>query len=282
MGRMEPLASAAFGRGGRGFFMLRMRHAVEGILFASERGLGGRGESSLGASAEAKVFVIRESKAFSCPLQGSCFLHKFLLVARGRRFPKGERKALWSPPQRRNPLRCGKRKVGPFPAFCKKSVSCGRFRPPAGGRGTFHHWKVPKGCRGRPKGACLVAAPGPPVAKLQCTASLAGARPARFTPSLGGPLSPSAQLIPPPAPGRRFIPGVVARSRHGRKTLRRYVPRLRRQAKCVPAAAPDWLRAPGQTKWRARYGPCRSRNKGKYPFRYKGGPGVSLGRLKGV
>ena len=41
--------------------------------------------------------------------------------------------------------------------------------------------KVPKGRRGRPKGACLVAAPGPPVAKLQCTASLAGARPARFT-----------------------------------------------------------------------------------------------------
>ena len=66
-------------------------------------------------------------------------------------------------------------------AFHKKSVSCGRFRPPAGGRGTFPHGKVPKGCRGRPKGACLVAAPGPPVAKEQFTASLAGARPARFT-----------------------------------------------------------------------------------------------------
>ena len=63
----------------------------------------------------------------------------------------------------------------------KKPVSCGRFRPPAGGRGTFPHGKVPKGCRGRPKGACLMAAPGPPVAKEQCTASLAGARPAGFT-----------------------------------------------------------------------------------------------------
>ena len=41
--------------------------------------------------------------------------------------------------------------------------------------------KVPKGRRGRPKGACLMAAPGPPVAKLQCAASLAGARPAGFT-----------------------------------------------------------------------------------------------------
>ena len=98
-----------------------------------------------------------------------------------RRFPKGDRKALWSPPQRRNPLRCGKRKLGPFPACRKEFVSCERFRPPAGGRGTFPHGKVPKGCRGRPKGACLMAAPGPPVAKQQCTASLAGARPASFT-----------------------------------------------------------------------------------------------------
>ena len=204
---------------GPGVFMLRMRHAVEGIFFASERGSGGRGESSLGASAEAKVFVIRERKAFSCPLQGSCFLHKFLLVARGRRFPKGERKALWSPPQRRNPLGYGERKVGPFPVLCKKSVSCGRFRPPAGGRGTFHHWKVPKGCRGRPKGACGVAAPGPPVAKQQCTASLAGARPAGLTAYLGGPLSPSAQSIPPPVRWRRLILGVMARGRCHKDTL---------------------------------------------------------------
>ena len=75
----------------------------------------------------------------------------------------------------------GRSKEGPFLASHKKPVSCGRFRPPAGGRGTFPHGKVPKGCRGRPKGACLMAAPGPPVAKLQCTASLAGARPAGFT-----------------------------------------------------------------------------------------------------
>ena len=75
----------------------------------------------------------------------------------------------------------GRSKEGLSLAFHKESVSCGRFRPPAGGRGTFPHGKVPKGCRGRPKGACLVAAPGPPVAKIQCTASLAGARPAGFT-----------------------------------------------------------------------------------------------------
>ena len=99
--------------------------------------------------------------------------------------------------------------------------------------------KVPKGRRGRPKGAWNMAAPGPPVAKIQCTASLAGARPARFT-SVPGRATVAfkvgfhfvkakslrdprirlwrkrglAQLIPPPAFGRRVIPGVPARGRH--------------------------------------------------------------------
>ena len=152
-----------------------------------------------------------------------------------------------------------------------------------------------------------MAAPGPPVAKEQCTASLAGARPAGFT-SVPGRATVAfkvgfhfvkakslrdprirlwrkrglAQLIPPPAPRRRSIPGVMARNCYDRNTLQRYVPQLKYHAKCVPAPAPDWLLAPGQTKWRARYGPCRSRNKGNYPLRDKGGPGVSLGRLKGV
>ena len=127
----------------------------------------------------------------------------------------------------------GKARKALFPALHKKTASCGRFRPPAGGRGTFPHGKVPKGCRGRPKGACLMAAPGPPVAKEQCTASLAGARPAGFT-SVPGRATVAfkvgfhfvkakslrdprirlwrkrglAQLIPPPAPRRRSIPGV--------------------------------------------------------------------------
>ena len=145
----------------------------------------------------------------------------------------------------------------------KKSVSCGRFRPPAGGRGTFPRGKVPKGRRGRPKGACGVAAPGPPVAKKQCTASLAGARPAGFT-SVPGRATVAfkvgfhfvkakslrdprirlwrkrglAQLIPPPAFGRRFIPGVSARDHYGRNTLLQYVPQLRYHAKRMPNAAP--------------------------------------------
>ena len=155
----------------------------------------------------------------------------------GRGGPEGVQGAIGKPPGR---LRRGEtlrkaekaRKVL-SPAFHKKSVSCGRFRPPAGGRGTFHHWKVPKGCRGRPKGTCGMAAPGPPVAKQQCAASLAGARPARFT-SVPGRATVAfkvgfhfvkakslrdprirlwrkrglAQLIPPPAHRRRSILGV--------------------------------------------------------------------------
>ena len=99
--------------------------------------------------------------------------------------PEGFQRAIGKPfgRLRRGEIFCdtGKARKALFPALRKKTASCGRFRPPAGGRGTFHHWKVPKGCRGRPKGACLMAAPGPPVAKLQCAASLAGARPAGFT-----------------------------------------------------------------------------------------------------
>ena len=225
-----------------------------------------------------------------------------------RRFPKGDRKALWSPPQRRNPLRNRKKKVSSFPLPPTGNLFLvGGFVRLRADEVLSPRGKVPKGRRGRPNGACGMAAPGPPVAKKQCTASLAGARPAGFT-SVPGRATVAfkvgfhfvkakslrdprirlwrkrglAQLIPPPALRRRIILGVSARGCHGRTTLQRYVPRHRGHARCVPAAAPDWLLAQGQTKWRARYGSCRSSDKGKYPLRYKGGPGVSLGRLKGV
>ena len=147
------------------------------------RGPGGERKAPWSPPQRRKLLKNRKKKVISFPCLSqeiSCGPHP-LQQGGPRRFPKGDRKALWSPPQRRNPLRNKKRKKGSFPCHHKKPVSCGRFRPPAGGRGTFPHGKVPKGCRGRPKGACLMAAPGPPVAKLQCTASLAGARPARFT-----------------------------------------------------------------------------------------------------
>ena len=143
--------------------------------------------------------------------------------------------------------------------------------------------KVPKGRRGRPKGACGMAAPGPPVAKLQCTASLAGARPAGFT-SVPGRATVAfkvgfhfvkakslrdprirlwrkrglAQLIPPPA----FWAPVYPWS-DGKGPLRQgYLAAVHAAAK-VPC------------KVRARYGPRRSSNKGTRPLRRKGAGGKS-------
>ena len=156
------------------------------------------------------------------------------------------------------------------------SSACGRTRyfPRAG--------KYPKGAGGGQRVHAAWPPPVPPLLRNSAPLASQGRAQLGSRPSLGGPLSPSAQLIPPPAPGRRIIPGVSARDRHGSATLRRNVPRHRCHTKRVPAPAPDWLLAPDQTQWRARYGSCRSRNKGKYPYRHKGGPGVSLGRLKGV
>ena len=111
----------------------------------------------------------------------SVFLHH-PFAAKGPKVSKGRSESpLVASVEAKSPKKQKKESKALSSASHKKPVTCGRFRPRAGGRGTFHHWKVPKGCRGRPKGACLMAAPGPPVAKLQCTASLAGARPAGFT-----------------------------------------------------------------------------------------------------
>ena len=138
-------------------------------------------------------------------------------------------------------------------AFHRKPVPCGRFRPPAGGRGTFHHWKVPKGCRGRPKGACGVAAPGPPGAKQQCTASLAGARPARLTYVPGR--ATVAFGAADPSPGS-WVP--VYPWSGGKGPPWQGYPAAVRAAAKVPY------------KVRTRYEPCRSRNRGKI--------GIPLGR----
>ena len=151
-----------------------------------------------------------------------------------------------SPKKRKNKRRFS-------PASYKKSVSCGRFRPPAGGRGTFPHGKVPKGCRGRPKGACLVAAPGPPVAKLQCTASLAGARPARFTSVPGRATVAFGAADPSPGSWAPVYPWSGSKE----PPWQGYPAAVRAAAK-VPY------------KVRARYEPCRSRNRGKI--------GIPLGR----
>ena len=142
-----------------------------------------------------------------------------------QRGPEGVQGAIGKPPGR---LRRGEtlRKIEKarklfFLAFHKKSVSCERFRPPAGGRGTFPHGKVPKGCRGRPKGACLMAAPGPPVAKEQCTASLAGARPAGFTSVPGRATVAFGAADPSPGSPAPVYPWSVGKGVHYRVTCSR-------------------------------------------------------------
>ena len=253
----------------------------------------GRPESPLVASAEAKAFVIRKRKVGPFPAcrKETVLYTNFYLLQRGRRFPKGDRKALWSPPQRRNLLRNRKKIVKPFSLPPTRNLFLvGGFVRLRADEVLSPRGKVPKGrhrlrirqrrirrsqsdlafAKRKPTlgGQRVHAAWPPPVPPLlSYSAPLASQGRAQLgsRPSLGGPLSPSAQLIPPPAPRRRFIPGVSARDHYGRNTLPQYVPRHQGHAQCVPTPAPDWLLAHGQTKWRGRCGPCRSRNRGKHP-----------------
>ena len=150
----------------------------------------------------------KQGSSFPCPAQETYFLRCPSASTGGRRrFPKGDRKALWSPPQRRNPLRNRQKKVSSFPLPPTGNLFLvGGFVRLRADEVLSPRGKVPKGRRGRPKGACGVAAPGPPVAKQQCTASLAGARPARFTSVPGraavafGAVDPSPGALAPVDP----------------------------------------------------------------------------------
>ena len=280
----------------------------------------GRAESPLVAPAGAKSPAKQEKarKSFSLAFHKEfVFLRTTPLLQRARRFPKGERKALWSPPQRRKLRRNRKSKEGSFLAchkqsvFCdnplrskgpegfqrasgkpfgrlrrgetlcdtgkvrkalslafhKKSVSCGtplrckggpkvskgraesplvasaeakpsvirekqgRLFPLPSTRNLFlvggfvrlradevlsHTGKYPKGAGGGQRVHVSWPPPDPPLLSYSAPLASQGRAQLGSRPSLGGPLSPSAQLIPPPAPWRRFILGVMARCRHGR------------------------------------------------------------------
>ena len=228
------------------------------------------------ASAEAKSPKKRKKKVklFSLPPTRNLFLWPPSASTGGpRRGPGGDRKAPWSPPQRRNPPAKQKKESKLLSiALRKKPVSCGRFRPPAGGRGTFPHGKVPKGCRGRPKGACLMAAPGPPVAKLQCTASLAGARPARFTSVPGRATVAFGAADPSPGSSAPGYPWSVGKgpSRQGHlAAVRAPAPG---HARCVPALVSDWSLAQGQTNGVPDTDPV-GRDTRERPFPVQGGSG---------
>ena len=79
-----------------------------------------------------------------------------------------------------------------------------------------HTGKYPKGAGGGQRVHVSWPPPDPPLLSYSAPLASQGRAQRGSRPSLGGPLSPSAQSSPPPAVGRRFIPGVVARNRHGR------------------------------------------------------------------
>ena len=142
--------------------------------------------------------------------------------------------------------------------------------------------KVPKGRRGRPKGACLVAAPGPPVAKLQCTASLAGARPAGFTSVPGRATVAFGAADPSPgswAPGYPWSVGMGPPRQNHLAAVRAPAPgpckvRARPGTRLVAGPRPNQMACPIRTLSMER--------QEEMPLSAQGGPGVSLGRLKGV
>ena len=126
-----------------------------------------------------------------------------------------------------------------------------------------HTGKYPKGAGGGQRVHVSWPPPDPPLLSYSAPLASQGRAQLGSRPSLGGPLSPSAQLIPPPAFGRRSIPGVMARGRYGKATLQRYTPRLRCHAKCVPDTAPVGR----VTRGRAR---CSARGAGGIPRSFEG------------
>ena len=100
-----------------------------------------------------------------------------------------------------------------------------------------HTGKYPKGAGGGQRVHVSWPPPDPPLLSYSAPLASQGRAQRGSHPFPGGPLSPSAQSIPPPAPGRRFIPGVMARDCHGRDTLGEGLPRLIGRARHGPNAA---------------------------------------------
>ncbi len=98
------------------------------------------------------------------------------------------------------------------------SPACGRTRyfPRAG--------KYPKGAGGGQRVHVSWPPPDPPLLSYSAPLASQGRAQRGSHPFPGGPLSPSAQSIPPPAPRRRSILGVSARGRHDSAPRRRNVP----------------------------------------------------------
>ena len=217
---------------------------------AFPKGSRGRAESPLVASAEAKPSVKREEvrKGFPLPSTRNLFFAP-PLCCKG---PEGFQRASGKPfgrLRRGETLRKteGERKVFPLPSTRNQFLVGGFVRLRAD-EVLSHTGKYPKGAGGGQRVHVSWPPPDPPLLSYNAPLASQGRAQLGSRPFPGGPLSPSAQLIPPPAPRRRSILGVLARYRHGSAPRQRYAPRHQVHAKCVSAPAPDWLLAPGQTK----------------------------------
>ena len=139
----------------------------------------------------------------------SVFFSRLPIAARG---PEGFQRAIGKPPGR---LRRGE-------TLCKTESNKGIFSlPPT--RNLFlvrgfvrlradevlsHTGKYPKGAGGGQRVHVSWPPPDPPLLRNSAPLASQGRAQLGSRPSLGGPLSPTAQLIPPPAFGRRSILGV--------------------------------------------------------------------------
>ena len=181
-------------------------------------------EAPLVASAEAKPSAKQKKQGRSFPLPSTRNLFICSVSApTDRGAPKGSRGRSESPlvaSAEAKPFVMQEKKGKPFSClpqeFCflwEVSPACGRTRyfPRAG--------KYPKGAGGGQRVHAAWPPPVPPLLSYSAPLASQGRAQLGSRPSLGGPLSPSAQSIPPPAVGRRFIPGVVARNRCGRDAL---------------------------------------------------------------
>ena len=115
--------------------------------------------------------------------------------------------------------------------------------------------------------------PDPPLLSYSAPLASQGRAQLGSHPSLGGPLSPSAQLIPPPAPGRRSILGVMARNHCGRKTLLRYVPQLTVPCKARTRHGTRLVAGPGPNQMACPIRTLSVKIQGEVPLPGQGGSG---------
>ena len=188
----------------------------------------GRAESPLVASAEAKPSVKREEvrKVFPLPSTRNLFFCATPLL----QGPEGFQRASGKPfgrLRRGETLRKteGERKVFPLPSTRNQFLVGGFVRLRADEVLSITG-KYPKGAGGGQRVHGTWPPPDPPLLSYSVPLASQGRAQRSSHPFPGGPLSPSAQSIPPPAPGRLFIPGVMARDCHGRDTLGEGLPRL--------------------------------------------------------